>query len=362
MIQGCGLALRYGRTVRDRDLALLLLLLAATAVGEGDDEHSNGILSRVAARATGAVVDIVDPDAVLEKVDVNAIVQRVDVDALVRRVDVNALMDRVDVNGLLDRVDVNRLMDRVDVEAIVDRVDVEDLVNRAGIADIVRESTGALAGSAVDVGRRQLVALDSIVGRTAFQLTRRDPDERPTAPPALDAGREIDETGRGQVTGNYAGPVSRLLAFGADAFFIWAAFTLTVIGVAFVVELFSSIESTGSVVQSVLGLLLFAIWAFVYFWASLALAGKTFGMNIVGISVVARDGEPLTARAATRRTLVFPFSFVLFLGFLGILFNPERRALHDAAGGTAVVYDWGDRPAEMPAPITRWVQVHSTEE
>jgi uncharacterized RDD family membrane protein YckC len=348
--------------VRDRDLALLLLLLAATAVGEGDDEHPNGILSRVAARATGAVVDIVDPDAVLEKVDVNALVQRVDVDALVQRVDVNALMDRVDVNELLDRVDVNRLMDRVDVEAIVDRVDVEDIVDRAGIADIVKESTGALAGSAIDVGRRQLVALDSIVGSTLYRLVGRDPTERPTAPTALSTGPEIDETGRGQVTGNYAGPVSRLLAFIADAFFIWAAFTLTVVGIAFVAELFTSVESTGSFRQTLFGLLLFAAWAFVYFWASLALAGRTFGMGIVGISVVARDGEPLTARAATRRTLVFPFSFVLFLGFLGILFNPERRALHDAAGGTVVVYDWGDRPAEMPAPITSWVDRHSTDE
>ena len=354
--------------MRDRDYALLLLLLAATAVGEGDEERPNGIMSRMAARATGAVVDIVDPDAVLDKVDVNHVLDRVDVNQLLDRVDVNELLDRVDVNELLDRVDVNqlldrvdvdRLMDRVDVDAIVDRVDVEDIVNRAGISDIVREGTGALAGSAIDVGRRQLVALDQIVGATIYRVTGRDPRARPTAPATLDRGTEIDETGRGQVTGDYAGPVSRLLAFAADAIIIWAAFALAAVGVAYVAQLFTAVEPTGSATQSLFGLLLLLSWGFLYFWASLALAGRTFGMALVGISVVARDGQPLTARAATRRTLVFPFSFVFFLGFLGILFSPERRALHDAAGGTAVVYDWGDRPAEMPAPITRWVAQHS---
>ena len=24
--------------------------------------------------------------------------------------------------------------------------------------------------------------------------------------------------------------------------------------------------------------------------------------------------------------------------------------------GTAVVYDWGDRPAKLPAPMTRWLE------
>jgi hypothetical protein len=39
----------------------------------------------------------------------------------------------------------------------------------------------------------------------------------------------------------------------------------------------------------------------------------------------------------------------------------ERRALHDVLAGSAVVYDWGDRPAEMPAPITRWFARHGVD-
>jgi hypothetical protein len=57
--------------MRDRDYALLLLLLAASAAG-----NSSGVLTRFASWATGAVVDIVDPDAIIHPVDVNAPVFR----------------------------------------------------------------------------------------------------------------------------------------------------------------------------------------------------------------------------------------------------------------------------------------------
>jgi uncharacterized RDD family membrane protein YckC len=33
----------------------------------------------------------------------------------------------------------------------------------------------------------------------------------------------------------------------------------------------------------------------------------------------------------------------------------NRRALHDLIAGTAVVYDWGDRPAQMPAPLSSFI-------
>ncbi len=55
--------------------------------------------------------------------------------------------------------------------------------------------------------------------------------------------------------------------------------------------------------------------------------------------------------------IVMPISFlVLGLGLAGIVLGKERRALHDVIAGTAVVYDWGDRPAEVPAPLTRWLE------
>ena len=38
------------------------------------------------------------------------------------------------------------------------------------------------------------------------------------------------------------------------------------------------------------------------------------------------------------------------------LVDRRRRALHDFAAKSAVVYDWGDRPAELSTPLSNWLQ------
>jgi uncharacterized RDD family membrane protein YckC len=365
----------------DRHLPLLVLLIAAAATSNGDPQKRDGFLSRLASQATGAVVDIVDPEKIVEQIDVNALMERVDinelldrvdvnelmervdVDELLSRVDVDELMDRVDVNKLLDRVDVNHLMDRIDVNHLMDRVDVRSLTDRAGIPDIVAESTGALAGSAMDVVRRQIVSLDQIIGQFSYKLIGRDPRTRPDAPPLLEDAAVKAKDGREQVTGEYAGPVSRLAAFVLDAVTIWVVFLLFVFGIAFVMDFIFRVDTSTSWSQTVIGVLLFVVWAFAYFWVGFALAGRTVGMGIVGIGVLNRQGTTIPGRNALIRTLVFPFSFLVFgLGFLGIFTSPTRRAMHDAAAGTVVVYDWGDRPAEMNAPLTKWVNRHSDDD
>ncbi|MGB5433322.1 MAG: hypothetical protein WBO21_09970, partial [Acidimicrobiia bacterium] len=239
----------------DRHLPLFVLLIAAAAAANGDPPKRDGFLSRLASQATGAVVDIVDPEKIVEQIDVNALMERVDINELLSRVDVNELMervdvnellgrvdvnelmDRVDVNQLLDRVDVNHLMDRIDVNHLMDRVDVKALTDRAGIPDIVAESTGALAGSAMDVVRRQIVSLDQIVGRFAYRLTGHDPQTRPVAPPLLEGKARTAKDGRAQVTGHYAGPVSRLSAFVLDSIVVWLAFILFIFGLDVVLSL-----------------------------------------------------------------------------------------------------------------------------
>ena len=360
-------------THRGPTLVALLALLAAEEEGDQPD----GVLARVASRATGAVADIVDPDAIVERVDVDALMSRIDIDALLSRVDLDAVLARVDLNAVLDRVDIDRLlaridinellddvdidrlMARVDVDAIVARVDVKEVAERAGIPEIVRESTGELAGSAIDVLRRQIVALDTIASNAAFRLTGRDPSARPVSPPNLEAGASLGPKGRGQVTGHYAGPLSRLGAFLIDVAVVWFTFVFTTAGVTFVVDVITRGESTRDFGLGPIGIGILAGYAFLYLWISLAVAGRTLGMGVVGVRVVERDGDPLLGRAALFRTLVFPFSFlILGLGFLGIFVSPERRSMHDAAAGSVVVYDWGDRPAEMPAPLTQWVWRH----
>jgi hypothetical protein len=95
------------------------------------------------------------------------------------------VLDRVDIDQLMDRVDVNRLARRVDVDALLENVDLEAIVRRAGIPEIVAESTGEVAGSAVDLIRRQLVGLDVVVDRVVNRIFGRDPAQQPTGPTKL---------------------------------------------------------------------------------------------------------------------------------------------------------------------------------
>jgi uncharacterized RDD family membrane protein YckC len=93
------------------------------------------------------------------------------------------------------------------------------------------------------------------------------------------------------------------------------------------------------------------IWEFIYFSYQWALSGKTIGMAVLGIRVVATDGSPIGFRQAVLRTLAFPLSILLLgLGFVGILTNRDRHALHDRIAGTAVVYSWDARAARL-----RWL-------
>ncbi len=404
----------------DASATLLVALIALLAAQTDGPERRRSMVSRLASRATDAVTDAVDPDLVIEKVDVDAIVQRVDVDALAQRIDVDALarridldallagvdvdalvqrvdadalvrsvdinqllkevdvdallesadvnrlldrvdanrlLDRVDPDRLLDRVDVNALMDRVDVDALMDRVDVEAVVERAGIPEIVRESTGHVAGSVLDVGRRQVVGVDQLVGRVSYRITGRDPRQRPEAPPELVVDGAVDKRGRGDVTGHYAGPLSRLAAAAIDLGVIIGVYTLITAGIAFIARFIFNAELTSDPFRTgIYAAIVYAAWAFVYDWIGPALTGRTVGKRVVGIRIVQRDGSTLRGRSAFWRAVTRPLSFLLAgLGFLGIVISPERRALHDAMAKTAVVYDWGARSANMPAPLTAWL-------
>jgi uncharacterized RDD family membrane protein YckC len=383
--------------------------------------EGRGLFHRITGGVTGRVVDLVDPDIVLEQVDINALLDRIDADALLARIDMNALLARVDVNALLDRIepdelmgrvdvdallarvdvgallarvdpnelmsrvdvdgllarmDPNALMSRVDIEALLDRVDVnalvakvdvealladvdlEALVRRSGVPELVAESTNQLAGSALDLVRRQLVALDVVIDRVIDRLLRRKHDAQPVGPALLlAASAEVpDARGRLSVSGHYAGPVTRGASAAADVAIITTSYTLGVAGLAFLSGIFFGSSLTDLSGRGPLALGALALWAFAYSFGSHAIAGRTLGKGIVGIRVVGADGSPLTVRQAFVRTIAFPLSALLFgIGFLMILVQREHRALHDLIAGTASVYDWGERSAEMPGPLSSFL-------
>jgi uncharacterized RDD family membrane protein YckC len=153
--------------------------------------------------------------------------------------------------------------------------------------------------------------------------------------------------------GNYAGGVTRLVAFAADVGASWGIFTLGVAGITFAIGLVTGtkVDLNSRTGFAVLTLGVFIVWEFIYFAYQWSLAGKTIGMALLGIRVVATEGDPITPRQAVIRTLTLPLSFLLFgLGFIGILLNKDRHALHDRLAKTVVVYSWDARAARL-----RWL-------
>ena len=331
------------------------------------------LIGRVTGAVTGRVVEVVDPDIILEHVDVNAIVDRMDIDAVVQRVDVDALLQQVDVDALLARVDVNAILARVDIDALVDRVDVnglmsrvdmdallaqvdmEAVVARSGIPEVVAESTSHMAGSALDLARRQLVGLDVVVDRFVDRLFRRKHPERHEGPPLLTSAAPEGRAGRRSVTGHYTGPVSRAAAGALDVLVITTLYTVGYAGVSLLWRAFTGNSLSGDR-STPLAIAAMAVWAFLYVFVSLAVAGRTVGKALVGLRVVRSDGGTPAVRKVFLRTLVQPFSAaLLMLGYLPVLLQKEHRSAHDLIAGTAVVYDWGDRTAEMPGPLSEFL-------
>jgi uncharacterized RDD family membrane protein YckC len=345
----------------------------------------NAVLERV---DVNAVLDRVDVNTVLDRVDVDRLLQRADVDALLGRADINALLDRVDVHRVLDRVDLDRVLaevdvgavvaridvdavlDRVDVERVVDRLDLEALMRRAGIPELIADSTGQVAGSALDLARRQLVGLDVGISRVLQRLLGRDPKALPAGPPTLVADPHTQVAApapvrsrtkaRMEVSGYYAGPLSRVAALGGD---IAAATTLFTAGLAvlsWLLQTILNVELGTSELSGPLWALALVVWFFLYWWVPTTIAGRTPVMLAAGLRIVSRDGSPLRPVKALVRTLTLPLSLLFFgLGGLGIVLDRERRALHDLFAGSTVVYDWGGRPAELPSPLGRWIAEHS---
>jgi uncharacterized RDD family membrane protein YckC len=150
--------------------------------------------------------------------------------------------------------------------------------------------------------------------------------------------------------GNYAGGVSRLVAFLIDLGVIWGLYVLGTGAVSLASQLITG-HSLSVSNHQILAVVVLVIWGFLYFSYQWALSGRTVGMAILGIQVVSADGSPIAGRQAAVRALTLPLSFIVFfLGLLGILTNRERRAWHDRFAGTCVVYSWDARAARL-----RWL-------
>jgi len=161
----------------------------------------------------------------------------------------------------------------------------------------------------------------------------------------MSAGTHADRSVTAQ--GHYAGSVSRFLAYAIDITASSAVFGLALAAISYAAKVVTGHEVSWNKGNAIVAAV-FVAWEFLYFGYSWAASGRTFGMAVLGIRVVMADGTPVDPRRGVLRAIVFPLSFLLCgLGFLGILVQRERRALHDLIAGTAVVYAWDARAARL---------------
>jgi uncharacterized RDD family membrane protein YckC len=350
------------------------------------------------------LLDRVDVDRLLNQVDVNGLVDRVDVDAILRRVDVDGLIDRVDVNGLIDRVDVDALVTQTDLGSILARstsgvasealdtlrgqtvmIDqsVDRFVWRAERRKGARPRTPSYAarddrprddaprddgppvvavlpraaigpGSARPDSARPDSARPDSAGPGSARLGSAGPDgarpdgARPDSARPGSAGRSrAGRTTWTSMYGHYAGGASRLAAFVIDAAASAGAFTLALAAISYAASIITGHTVTYSKANWLVATA-YVLWLFAYFAYPWSLSGKTLGMALLGVRVVAKDGTHAGWRRAVVRTLALPLSFLLFgLGLVGIVLQKQNRALHDFIAGTAVVYSWDARAARI---------------
>ena len=150
--------------------------------------------------------------------------------------------------------------------------------------------------------------------------------------------------------GNYAGAISRLVAFATDLGASWLVLVIFSAMITFTVRVIAG-HTVHVPHYQIIAIVVAVAWGFIYFSYQWSLSGKTLGMALFGLKVVSAEGAEITSRQAVIRTITLPLSIVVFgLGLFGIVLRVDHRAWHDRFAKTCVIYDWDARSARL-----RWL-------
>ena len=137
----------------------------------------------------------------------------------------------------------------------------------------------------------------------------------------------------------FAGAFSRLLALAIDAGVVYGSLLLISAAIAALINAFSRGDQHAGTVVLALGFSAWSLIAITYlvvFWSG---AGRTLGMSFVAIRMLSEDGERVRPGQAFHRVIWLGISALpLFLGFRGVLVEPERRGWPDRRAHTVVCY------------------------
>jgi uncharacterized RDD family membrane protein YckC len=145
--------------------------------------------------------------------------------------------------------------------------------------------------------------------------------------------------------GQYAGFVSRLLAYAIDL----ALVTISLIAIGWLANTSKQLLGLPDLLPPEIAIFLNAVVAFVivvgYYTILWAVTGQTVGKLIMGLRVIPSSGK---SHLSFAQSLARFFGYVvsvlpLFAGFLWILVDNERQGWHDKIAKTRVVYHWDAR-------------------
>jgi uncharacterized RDD family membrane protein YckC len=155
--------------------------------------------------------------------------------------------------------------------------------------------------------------------------------------------------------GQYAGFISRFLAYMVDLLLVIAAITILGVTVDIILRFFrlddliDQLLASNNFAEDLLRLLAFlgsvAFISFSYFvviWT--VTAGQSVGKVLFGVRIVPMDGSKMTFWRSILRYFAFLFSAaILFIGLLWVLVSDSRQGWHDKFAKTCVIYDWPAR-------------------
>ena len=138
---------------------------------------------------------------------------------------------------------------------------------------------------------------------------------------------------------DYAGFVTRAIAFGIDVALVDLAAAIVAVIVGLGISAFDLPDFVVAVAV-VVGGVAFVAWFVGYFAVFWSTTGQTPGARVMGVRVVcASSFEPVSVRAAIVRLAgMFLAAIPLFAGFLLILIDDRRRGLQDRIAHTVVRY------------------------
>jgi uncharacterized RDD family membrane protein YckC len=315
---GARLGMRAGR------VAILPFRVAGRIAGPTRVERVTGGLGAdgraVTARSRTIVETAVErtldgplPDTVAQLIVDHRLVERIVAD----------VMTQIDLEATLTQVlDDERTQEQL--QRVLASPALERLVVSAVESKLVGEAADRLLGS-----EQVRAALRRQTGSMAEQLV----DEIRDRASQVDDRISVGTPPPGEV--RYGGIVTRAIALTVDALLANLAVLVPAALIALIASLAGGLHSSW-LADSLLGAGWFVVVAayFIFFWTVI---GQTPGMYLMGVRVTnARGDRPSFLRSAVRLVGLILSIFILFAGFLPVLFDSKRRGLADFLAGTVV--------------------------